>query len=419
MRFLFLHYAFPGPFRYLATYLASVPGNTVIFACEFDRNDLHLPGVQKVILNKPKPLGRIHDPEKVAATDYAERDICLATRRGAAAADSLLALRREEGFVPDVIYASSVMGTSFYVRDVFPEALLAMHADWYYTDEEHSPYSLRRQSAPGLSYAQARVRNLIQINSLMECHLAVIASACQSRHFPPAVASRMQVMPGGVDTQFYSPGSERETNAHLKASSGHELVTFSGRVQESGLVYFLRALPRLFNSRPHCRAMILATGSEPGRVEKLRREARALLGRNADRADILHFAPIKEYRSILRASNLHVYYVAPYALSAGMFEALSCGCLVLGADTEPVREVIKHGENGFLHDFVDYQATADVMADLLVRNSSLESVRQASRNSMIEHYDQRVLVRRHEAMLTRCHEAWLRNDLQIIHPNRG
>ncbi|MDR2726425.1 MAG: glycosyltransferase [Deltaproteobacteria bacterium] len=416
MRFLFLHYAFPGPFRYLATYLASLPGNAVVFASEFDRSDLNLPGVRKFILNKPKPLARIHDPEKATATDLAERDICAAVRRGAATANSLLTLRREQGFVPDIIYASALMGAGFYVRDVFPEALLAVYADWYHTDEEHAAYSLRR-SVSGLCYAQARVRNLVQINSLLECHLPVTAAACQRKHFPPGVSSRMQVMPRGVDTQFYFPGNggcreKTAINEDLDLSSAGELVTFSGRIQESGrgLSYFLRALPRLFNTRPRCRALVLATGSEPDRVEELRREARDLLGQHADRARIVHFARLKEYRSILRASDLHVYLIAPHALSAGVFEAMSCACLVLGVDTEPVREVIRHGENGFLHDFTDYQATADIMADLLDRAPALEPVRQAARHTIVTCYEQRELVRRHEAMLGRCHQAWLRDD---------
>ena len=412
MRILFLHYAFPGPFRYLAAHLAAVPGNTVLFASEYDRSDLRLSGVKQVILNKPKPLGRPHDPLKAKATDFAERDICAAVRRGAAAADSLTALRRD-GFVPDIIYTSALMGTSFYIRDVFPEAMLAVQADWYYTDEAHSPFSLRKVNNSGLSFAQERVRNLVQLNSLLESPLPVTASECQRKHFPPCVGARMQVMPRGVDTVFFSPGNgDRFSSEACDLSSARELVTFSGRVQEAGrgLLHFLRALPRLFNARPQCHALMLATGAEPARVEKLRRDARTLLGKEAERAHILHFSPLKEYRSILRSSDLHVYLTAPFALSSGLFEAMSCGCLVLGADTEPVREVIRHGENGFLHDFADYQATADVMADMLERAPALAHVREAARGSMLEDYDQRMLVERHADLLQRYHQAWVRGE---------
>ena len=42
------------------------------------------------------------------------------------------------------------------------------------------------------------------------------------------------------------------------------------------------------------------------------------------------------YRTMLRTSTLHIYLTAPDNLSAGLFEAMSCGTLTLGSDTPPV-----------------------------------------------------------------------------------
>jgi glycosyltransferase involved in cell wall biosynthesis len=39
--------------------------------------------------------------------------------------------------------------------------------------------------------------------------------------------------------------------------------------------------------------------------------------------------------------------------------ALACGAAVLASDTAPVREMIRHGENGLLADFFDVDAMAD------------------------------------------------------------
>ena len=36
-----------------------------------------------------------------------------------------------------------------------------------------------------------------------------------------------------------------------------------------------------------------------------------------------------------------------------MLEAMSCGSLIIGSDTDPVKEVIKNGENGILVPFSD------------------------------------------------------------------
>jgi glycosyltransferase involved in cell wall biosynthesis len=41
-----------------------------------------------------------------------------------------------------------------------------------------------------------------------------------------------------------------------------------------------------------------------------------------------------------------------------MMDALSCGAVVLGSDTAPIREMIRDGENGLLADFFDAEALA-------------------------------------------------------------
>jgi len=42
-----------------------------------------------------------------------------------------------------------------------------------------------------------------------------------------------------------------------------------------------------------------------------------------------------------------------------MMDAMSCGAVVLGSDTAPVRELIEHGRTGLLADFHSAEAIAD------------------------------------------------------------
>src|SRR5262249_11884173 len=56
---------------------------------------------------------------------------------------------------------------------------------------------------------------------------------------------------------------------------------------------------------------------------------------------------------ILSLSDLHVYLTVPFVLSWSLMDALACGCRVLASDTPPVREMIRHEENGLLADFFD------------------------------------------------------------------
>ncbi len=59
---------------------------------------------------------------------------------------------------------------------------------------------------------------------------------------------------------------------------------------------------------------------------------------------------------ILAASDLHVYPGRAYPPSRSLLEAMAAGCVVLAADTGPVREVLTHGQSGLLLDPADVHA---------------------------------------------------------------
>ena len=63
--------------------------------------------------------------------------------------------------------------------------------------------------------------------------------------------------------------------------------------------------------------------------------------------------PPPELARLFTLSDLHIYLTVPFVLSWSMMNALACGCTVLASDTAPVREMIRHEENGLLVDFFD------------------------------------------------------------------
>ncbi len=411
MRVLFLHHAFPGPFRPLAARLGTMPDTTVLFLSERGRRDVRLPGVRRLSLPGLRDRGtggREACPAGAAKEDGAERELRLALRRGAAAANALLRLRRD-GFVPDIVCVSAGMGHGFYVRDVFPEAFLAVYADWYNTQGANYTFFTGGRARPCADFAPARARNLLQHNALTDCQLAVTSTEWQRTQYPPHLADRIRVLHEGVDTTFFSPLPDaRFAVEGCDLSGAAELATFSGRGAEPfrGFPQFYRSLPRLLAARPQCHALIMASGLEADRLAALRAEMPAQPPLDERRVHILGFRPAAEYRQLLRASTVHVYLTAPFALSSGLFEAMSCGCLLAGSDTEPVREVVRHGENGFLCDFWDTDALADTVADLLDRASALAGVRAAARRTILDEYDLSDLAPRQVGLLLDSYDAW-------------
>jgi len=96
--------------------------------------------------------------------------------------------------------------------------------------------------------------------------------------------------------------------------------------------------------------------------------------------------PYERYRRVLQVSAAHVYLSYPFVLSWSMLEAMVSGCLVIGADTTPVREVIRHGENGWLVDFFDYQGIAERIVETLNDPATQTPLRRQARKDIAARY---------------------------------
>jgi glycosyltransferase involved in cell wall biosynthesis len=68
---------------------------------------------------------------------------------------------------------------------------------------------------------------------------------------------------------------------------------------------------------------------------------------------------------LLSLSDLHFYLTVPFVLSWSCLNAMACGATMLCSDTDPVREVITEGENGYLVDFFDYARFAERALEVL------------------------------------------------------
>ncbi len=65
---------------------------------------------------------------------------------------------------------------------------------------------------------------------------------------------------------------------------------------------------------------------------------------------------------------------------------MSCGCLVIGSNTDPVREVLRHRENGLLTDFHSHKKIAKTVIFALKRQEKLRNLRKNARQTILDRY---------------------------------
>lgn len=83
------------------------------------------------------------------------------------------------------------------------------------------------------------------------------------------------------------------------------------------------------------------------------------------RAHVDALRPRDEYLRTLQASTAHVYFTEPSVTSWSLPEALAMGCLVVGSNTAPVRELVEDMESGPIVDMNDAEEVAEALSWVL------------------------------------------------------
>ena len=384
MRFLFLHNNFPGQFKNLAPAFAKRPGWSA--AAIGGPTSRALPDIPLVKTTSRRP--RSGHP---FASEF-ESDVARAEQAMYAAASL-----RSEGFAPDVVIGHSGWGLMLPMREIFPKARIVSYCEWYYgaggADIGFDP----EFPAPTLdSRIRLRARNAGIALGALEADVRVSPTYWQRKQFPEAMRRRIHVAHDGVDPapldaappRFALPDGET-------VLPGEEIVTFVTRSLEPyrGFHIFCRALRRILARRPTARALIVGNdGVSYGMQSQMggwRKQMRSELGDAVDwrRVHFLGRVPYKSFCSLLKVSSAHVYLTYPFVLSWSLIEALMAGCLVVASDTDPVREVIRDGENGVLTPFFDVESLADRVIEALADPARHDARRATARRLARRDFD--------------------------------
>ncbi|AFY70180.1 glycosyl transferase group 1 [Thalassoporum mexicanum PCC 7367] len=384
MRVLFLHNNFPAQFRHVATLLAKDPNNEIVFGTKTP-NNVQIEGVRKVMFKTSR--------DAHPSTHHYVRSLENAVLHGQAVYRLCIDLKKE-GFVPDLICGHSGWGPTLFVKDVFPDSPLLCYFEWYYnargSDADFDP----KEPLQADDYPRIRSKNSPILLDIAHCDWGLSPTYWQRDQFPKIFHPKMSVLHDGVNTEFFKPvPNAKLVLPDLDLSHVDEIVTYVARGMEPyrGFPQFIEALGHLQKMRPNCHAVILG-------------ENRVCYGKPAPKGTTykdmmlekvpldmsrVHFTgglPYGQYLKVIQASSVHVYLTRPFVLSWSMIESMSTGCLVLGSDTQPVREVIEDGKNGLLVDFFSPKQIADRICEVLDHPDRMAQIRQNARETVLERY---------------------------------
>lgn len=384
MRILFLHDNFPAQFGPIGDYLAR-KGWEVVFGTQ--REGAASPNFKTF---NYKPHRDITKGVHPYAASFEKAAI-----NGQAAARACLALKAK-GLKPDVMMAHSGWGNGMYLKDVWPDARYIGYFEWYYQpvgpDVAFMKGEDEKQSEDQL--LRTRGRNATILTDLAACDFGLVPTAYQKSQFPPIIGDKLKVLHDGVDVETYAPApGAKLVLPGLDLSHASEIVTYVARGMEPyrGFPEFMAAAAEVQRRRPQ--AHIVVAGEDRVAYGRKLPEGdswkKRMLAQHSFDETRLHFTgliPRDQYRKLLQASSVHVYLTVPFVLSWSMMEAMSAGCLVLGSDTDPVKELIEDGENGLLADFYNVQAIARAIVRVLESPEKYVSMRAAARRTIVEKY---------------------------------
>jgi len=178
--------------------------------------------------------------------------------------------------------------------------------------------------------------------------------------------------------------------------AGTRLVTYVSRGFESmrGFDLFMRAAKRIYEQYPDVMFVVvgsdrIAYGGDEAHLGGLKSFKEWVLSRKSFDLSRFRFVgrlPPEELGRVLASTDLHVYLTVPFVLSWSMMDAMSCGAVVLGSDTSPVREMIADGQTGMLTDLFDVDAMARWAVKVLCDPAAFRTIGRAAEALIVERY---------------------------------
>ena len=393
MRILFLHNNFPGQYRRIAQHLRGV-GGMELLAGTLASNQQDF-GVKRINYSLHREVTEKIHPTLVTT----ERAVLTAQ----AAFQALYPLR-QQGWTPDLVCSHSGWGPSLLVKELWPKTRLLSLFEWFYNARGSDADFLEPMTHD--SAARAYFKNLPILADIASMDWGTSPTKWQWSQFPAHLRTNISVLHEGVDCEFFAPGEASVTAGERTFTADDEVITYVARGMEPyrGFPQFMQAVAKLQARRPELQVLIAgndrtAYGKRRDDGKTHREHALDTLDLDLSRVHFLGLVPLTTLQAMFRITRAHVYLTVPFVLSWSMLEAMATGALVVASDTAPVRELIRHNENGILTDFFEPARIADDIEAVLASQVDTARLKRAARSTVVEDYSLPIILPRQWALM--------------------
>ena len=397
MRILYIHQNFPAQFGHLGNAFAERHGWQITFLSE-------KPGgwsgpIRKLQYSVPREPERVGDTSTRFTRYLKKSDAIYQT------------LKRNTDVRPDLVVAHSGFGTTLFLRELLKDVPIVHFCEWYY---QPTGCDLEFSTSKVAPASRANIATLLA--DLENCTLGYCPTHWQRSKIPSTYQHKLQTIFDGVDTGFWKPPLGRPRTSRVvhgaKIPDHVKVVTYVARGFETmrGFHIFAEVASRIAALRDDVIFLCIGSdrvcyGSDLSRIKEKSFREHVSRRVNLDERRFLFpgAIPRDELVKAFGYSDLHLYLTAPFVLSWSLFNALSCGCTVLASDTQPVREVIRHGVNGLLAPFWDVDQFVETACAVLDRPGEFrESLGKAGRDTIQARYSLDVILPQMESLYRRA-----------------
>ncbi|MGF1476086.1 MAG: glycosyltransferase [Geminicoccaceae bacterium] len=264
------------------------------------------------------------------------------------------------------------------------------------------PAVYAQASLPFITRVQGRkaylYRGLEFVARLFGGHIVTLTSGAKEATVGHGLsaASRVTVIPTGVETQRFAPtGKRSEAIQHFDLDPERPVVGWAGRFErQKAPEHFLAAIASVVHDIGDAQFLMAGEGSQKAETVDLAAELGV--------AKNVRFVPWQtDVIRLLEAMDLFVMTSRWEGLPLSLLEAMAMGCVPVATRADGIVDVIEQGKNGYLAAIGDHGAIAEAIVRLLKNEGERGAMSQAARERIQRHFSRQQMLYQWQDLMVR------------------